>query len=97
MRNSLAKPLRLDVAVKLYTDDEVSVEDVLKNRKDVFASPEFKRVMRARKKNEKRKPGIVKHMLVDTGYDVKAKQMHDKRIEKANREKRYKRFRSTKW
>jgi hypothetical protein len=62
MRNSLAKKLRLDVAVKLFVGEGVSKEDVLKDKKSVYASDEFKSVYRARKKNHNRTIQRVKHM-----------------------------------
>jgi len=56
MRNKLAKRLRRDVMLSLYVGDGVTAEEVIKGKHDCAKEPEFKRTMRARKKNEKHPP-----------------------------------------
>ena len=50
MRNKLAKRLKKEVALKMYVGDGVTEKDVLKDRKSVYESSDFKPVYRSRKK-----------------------------------------------
>jgi len=51
MRSITAKRLKNEVMYAMYLDKETSKEELKKNRKDVFASSDFKPVYRAKKKN----------------------------------------------
>lgn len=50
MRNKRAKEIKRSVALKMYVGDGVTEKDVLKDRKDVFAEPQFKAVNRSARK-----------------------------------------------
>lgn len=50
MRNKVAKIIKKDIALKMYMGDGISEQDVLKDRKQVYASSDFKAVYRAKKK-----------------------------------------------
>jgi outer membrane protein assembly factor BamA len=50
MRNAVAKRLKKTVALAMYVGEGVSEADVLKGRKSVYSSSDFKPVYRARKK-----------------------------------------------
>lgn len=87
MRNKSAKNLKKRIAVDMYVGDGVTVEDIRKEKKSVYASPDFKKIYRARKKNElkKKRETSPKHMAENTDYDPVAKKMHDHRMRKQNR------------
>jgi 2-hydroxy-3-keto-5-methylthiopentenyl-1-phosphate phosphatase len=70
MRNSVAKRLKKEVAIALYSGDDVSEQDVMDDRKTVFASDDFKSVYRARKKNYNRHETVVKNIIKDETPDV---------------------------
>jgi hypothetical protein len=81
MRNKKAKRLRKDVMLKMYVGDDVTEQDVRKGKHDVMKSIDFKRVYRARKRNESAPPKQrVKHMESGGGYDHEMKRMHDVRL-----------------
>ncbi len=71
MRNATAKSLKREVAFKMYVGDDVTWEDVKKDKKAVFGSPEFKSVYRAKKKNHMKTITHPKHM--DTPLTQKEK------------------------
>jgi outer membrane protein assembly factor BamA len=62
MRQKLAKKLRMDVALALYVGDDVTAEDVKKDRKTVFASSDFKPVIQSKEKEpQAQRTGREKH------------------------------------
>ena len=71
--------LKWDVAASMYTDNDITLADIKKEKHDVFSAKTFKSVYRARKKNHKRIVQRVKHMEVNTGFDPKMVSMRNAR------------------
>ena len=83
MRNKTAKRLKKQVAIGMYVGDGVTEQDIMDDRKSVYASPDFKKVFRARKKNYLKFPlPRVKHMEQPEEYDPKLKNMMLVRVAK---------------
>lgn len=77
MNNKRAKGIKLQVAEDMYVGDGVTLEDIKKDTKSVYASSDFKPVYRSAKKNyiAKKRTQSPKHMAVNTEYDLKAEIM----------------------
>lgn len=80
MNSKKAKALRLAVAIEAYAGDDVSVEDVKKGRKDVYAEPLFKSMVRRRKKNEHHHEQVV----------ITKTSARQQRLKKLGKEKKWK-------
>lgn len=52
MNGKLARRLRREVAAKLYIEREEQIPALKKNWKNILAQKQFKRIYRARKRNE---------------------------------------------
>lgn len=75
--------LRRDVMLKMYAGDGVTEAEVIKNKHDVMDTLDFKRVFRARKRNERKPPAqVVKHMLKPSAKDSRWDKIRELRIEK---------------
>lgn len=72
MRSSKAKKIRLALAIEAYAGDDVSVEDVKKGIKDVYAEKQFKSMARAKKKNAVKHDIIVHHKISSRQQRLKA-------------------------
>lgn len=82
MNNKKAKRLRKTVMLAMYAGDGVTAADVRKGKHDVMQQPEFKRVFRARKRNESKhrpEPNMVSVLL---GEDLKLKELRRVRLKK---------------
>jgi len=83
MRGKRAKEIKKRVMVEMYVDATVSLEELKKEKKNIFKNSDFVPVYRAAKKNYTRpKPQRVKHMEQDTGYDEKMAVMCGHRLRK---------------
>lgn len=81
MNGRLALRLKKEVTVASYLGDGVTMDDLKKERKSVYANGEFKSMYRARKKfhhlhKNEQQP---KHMNEDTGFDEVAAKMCQQR------------------
>lgn len=57
MRNKTAKRLKKEVMIMGYLGDGVTMEDLKKGKKEIFANDEFKSMYRKRKKFYNNPPG----------------------------------------
>lgn len=87
MRNKTAKRLKKEVMIMGYLGDGVTMEDLKKGKKEIFANDEFKAMYRKRKKFYNNPPGPEAPLVAEP--DKELQRMRDVRLKKRDYYKRH--------